>query len=57
MYALRGMSPERLAQMPEAAEGLERRILAMARQAGSREELIGLVKCKRYTWARISRSP
>ena len=50
------MSPERLAEMPEVAEGLERRILAMAQQAGSREELIGLVKCKRYTWARISRT-
>lgn len=56
LFALRGMSPERLAEMPEVAEGLERRILAMAQQAGSREELIGLVKCKRYTWARISRT-
>lgn len=56
LFALRGMSPERLAEMPEVAEGLERRILAMAQRAGSREELIGLVKCKRYTWARISRT-
>lgn len=46
----------RLMASPEMSEGLERRILAKARQAASREELLRLVKTRRYTQARISRA-
>lgn len=55
LYKLRGMGEEELRKLPDMPEGLERRILKMAEAAGSREELIGLIKCKRYTRARISR--
>lgn len=40
----------------EISEGLEQRILQKARQAGSRAELVELVKSKRYPHARISRA-
>lgn len=56
LYKLRSMDGENLRALPDMPEGLEKRILSMAQKAGSREELISLVKCKRYTHARISRA-
>ncbi len=55
LYALRGMSPERLAQLPDVAEGLEHRLYAACREAPGREALLDALKCKRYTRARLSR--
>ncbi|MDD4081033.1 MAG: nucleotidyltransferase family protein [Eubacteriales bacterium] len=45
-----------LLSSPEMSEGLERRILARARQAASREELLDLLSTRRYTRARVSRA-
>ena len=56
LYALRGMSLERLADLPDVAEGLEHRIHAACLEASSREALLDLLKCKRYTRARLSRT-
>ena len=55
MYLLDGMKPEELAACPECGEGLEKRVLNALHQAHGREELIALVKTKRYTYSRISR--
>ncbi len=46
----------RLLASPEMSEGLERRILAKARLAASREDLLRMVKTRRYTQARVSRA-
>lgn len=42
-------------KLPDIAEGMENRIFAAIEQAESFEELISLVKTKRYTYSRISR--
>ena len=55
LHTLRSMSEAQLAALPGVGEGLERRVLKCAREAGSREELLGMLKCKRYTHARLSR--
>ncbi|MBQ8087591.1 MAG: nucleotidyltransferase family protein, partial [Clostridia bacterium] len=55
LLTLRGMESTALAEMCEAGEGLERRVLAEARYAEGRRALIERVKCRRYTYARISR--
>lgn len=52
---LRTMERAQIAALPDVNEGLEMRIARYAREAASREELMALVKCKRYTMARISR--
>ncbi len=52
---LRAMSAEELAETADVSEGLENRILRAAQIATSREALLSLVKCKRYTRARLSR--
>lgn len=52
---LRTMSAEELSRLPDISEGLENRIYAAARKAGSLEELYSLIKSKRYTHARIRR--
>ena len=54
-YLLRTMTKERLAAVADVSEGLENRILKMARLTASREALLEAVKCKRYTWSRLSR--
>ena len=41
--------------LPDVGEGLENRVLKCAENAGSRESLLSSLKCKRYTWARLSR--
>lgn len=55
MYRLRMMSVQDIAALPEISEGLENRIYSAVRQAVSYEELITLIKSKRYTRARIER--
>lgn len=55
LYRLRTMSECELAAIAGMDEGLHNRFLCAARLAASRTELIEHVKCKRYTWARLSR--
>lgn len=55
LWSIRRRSPEALDALPDAGEGLGRRLWKLAQTAGSVEELTELVKCKRYTRARISR--
>lgn len=55
MYILRNMSEEEIAGLPDVAEGLEKRVRRCAQTAAARQELIEMLKCKRYTWARLSR--
>ena len=56
LYKLRGMSAHEMRSLQDMPEGLEGRILPMAQRAASRAELMELIKCKRYTWSRISRA-
>lgn len=56
LHALRGMRLDQLAALPDVAEGLENRLYAACRDVGSREDLLGALKCKRYTRARLSRT-
>ena len=55
LHALRGMSPEEIAALPGVGEGLEKRIARCAAEAVGRAELLDILKCKRYTRARLSR--
>ena len=55
LHRLRGMTEAEIAALPDVNEGLEKRVLRCAREAASREELLDLLKCKRYTHARLSR--
>lgn len=50
------MKREDLARGPELSEGLEDRILRLARECSSREELIQKISSKRYPRARVSRA-
>ncbi len=52
---LRSMTPEEIADLPDVGEGLEKRIHRMAMQAGSGQDLIDRLKCRRYTRARLMR--
>ena len=54
LYRLRMASPEEIAELCDVGQGLENRIYN-ARMAGSLEELLFMVKTKRYTMARIKR--
>ncbi|MBE5783482.1 MAG: nucleotidyltransferase family protein [Clostridiales bacterium] len=55
-YMLMNASPESLARLPGVSEGLEMRILKAAQKAVTRQELIRLIKTRRYTQGRISRA-
>ena len=55
LFRLREMGAGGIAALPDAGEGLDARVYAAALRSGSRAELIERVKCKRYTYARISR--
>lgn len=55
LWRLRQMTEEELAALPGVSEGLEKRILRCAAHAATREELLDALKCKRYTYARLSR--
>ncbi len=52
---LRSMSPKDIAALPDAPEGIGTRVIRAARSVASVEELIGAIKCKRYTRGRIQR--
>ena len=53
---LRLMGAEGIERIPEVSEGLENRLLRAAQDCGSRQAALGAAKCKRYTWARLSRA-
>jgi len=55
LHTLRSMTDAEIARLPGVAEGLEKRVTRCAREASTQEELIGMLKCKRYTRARIAR--
>ena len=55
LYRLRFSSASQLAALPDCTEGLENRLSACAEQASSREELLALLKTRRYAHARLSR--
>jgi len=55
LYRLRTADTESLRMLPDCTEGLENRLKACAAQAASREELLQLLKTKRYAHARLSR--
>lgn len=55
LHRLRTMSEAEIAALPDVAEGLERRVKRCAAEAASQQELIDMLKCKRYTRARLSR--
>lgn len=55
LYKLRQASLSDLAALPDCSEGLEYRLRDCARKAASREELLLLLKTRRYALARLSR--
>ena len=55
LWKLRTASAEQLARLPDCTEGLENRLKACVDQASSREELLALLKTRRYAHARLSR--
>ena len=55
LHKLRTTTIETLSQLPDCTEGLEHRLKACAEQAASREELLALLKTRRYAHARLSR--
>ena len=52
---LRMMTEAEITALPDVAEGLEKRVKKCAAEASGREELLEMLKCKRYTRARLSR--
>lgn len=55
LYKLRAMTAGQLAALPDVGEGLENRLYRCCRAASGREALLEAMKCKRYTYARLSR--
>ena len=55
LYRLRQMSLAEFAALPGVSEGLENRLFAAARQAGSVDEFLSLVKTRRYPLTRLKR--
>lgn len=55
LHALRGMTEAQIAALPDVDEGLEKRLTKCVREASTREALLEMLKCKRYTHARLSR--
>ncbi len=55
LYRLRALEAEQIARLPDISEGLEMRIKKKAQEAATREQLLTMLKCKRYTQARLSR--
>ncbi len=54
-YKLLTTTPKQLANIYEAEEGLENRILQIINQATSFQSLMQKLKTKRYTWTRLQR--
>ncbi|MBV5349851.1 nucleotidyltransferase family protein, partial [bacterium] len=52
---LRYLSDAQLLNVPEVSEGLENRLKNSARQACSLQELLELLKTKRYPYSRLQR--
>lgn len=55
LLALRALPMERLAALPDVAEGLENVLWRACRETGSRQEMLERCKSRRYTFARLSR--
>lgn len=55
IYNLRRMSNEEISELPDVSEGLEYAIKNAANSCNTIDELVGIVKCKRYTTTRIKR--
>ena len=55
LSAVRSMSADELRGLPDCSEGLENRLVKSAAKALNREELLSLLKTKRYTRARLNR--
>jgi len=55
MYRLTQMTREELAAVADVKEGIENRILRLARESGDAESLVKAVSTKRYTEARVRR--
>ena len=55
LYKLRTMTADELKNVPDVNEGLENRIIQCAHKATTLDELLDLIKTKRYTMARIRR--
>ena len=55
LYQLRRADVNQLSMLPDCSEGLENRLKTCAGQATSREELLALLKTRRYAHARLSR--
>ncbi len=55
LHALRGMRDVDIAALIDVDEGLERRVKRLSSSAATRDVLIDAIKCKRYTYARLSR--
>ena len=55
LAALRAMSAEGLAALPDVGEGLEHRLWRAVRAAASVDEVLAAAKTKRYTHARLRR--
>ena len=55
LYRLRSMSPTDFAALPDVCEGLEHRIYQAVRKETSLISMIGSMKTKRYTHARLRR--
>lgn len=55
LYKLRAQSTQALSRLPDCTEGLEHRLKACAARAATREELLSLLKTRRYAHARLSR--
>ena len=55
LYKLRAQNAEALARLPDCTEGLENRLKTCAARAATREELLSLLKTRRYAYTRLSR--
>lgn len=55
LYGLRNMRLQDMADVCDAAEGIENRVCKMSTQCTSRMQLLNELKCKRYTMAYLSR--
>ncbi len=55
IYNLRKMSLEEIADLPDVSEGLENLIKNAANSCNTIQELVGIIKSKRYTETRIKR--
>lgn len=55
LYRLRSMSKDDIAAAPEVAEGLENLYKRYSEECGDYSEMLGMIKSKRYTMARLKR--